>query len=42
MYRPMQSEKRKGVCQFCGEHFDSDEMLAMHVQYEHLDKSDED
>ena len=40
MHRPMQSEKRQGVCQFCGEQFDSDEMLAMHVQHEHLDKSD--
>jgi len=36
----MQSEKRQGVCQFCGKQFDSDEMLAMHVQHKHLNKSD--
>jgi len=25
------------VCQFCGKEFETEETLALHVQYEHLD-----
>jgi hypothetical protein len=25
------------VCQFCGKEFETEETLAIHIQYEHLD-----
>jgi hypothetical protein len=29
------------ICQFCGKEFETEETLAIHVQYEHLDDEDQ-